>query len=72
MKVKWLLVMHAGTDGNAYGLRWTEAGCIYIYDGPNGFPSEAGEKLEVSLKSKVGEAPTVEADIHRLFSHWKK
>ena len=36
--------------------------------GSNGFPSEAGDKLEASLKSKVGEVPTVKINTSPIFS----
>ena len=39
--------------------------------GPNGFPSEAAEKMEVSLKAKVGESPYCEAEYIPYFFNGK-
>ncbi|MDR6878443.1 hypothetical protein [Bacillus sp. 3255] len=69
MKVKLLVVMLMSA------LMIILAGCggpkpdvsIFVM-GANGFPSEAGEKLEASLKSKIGETPTVKLNTSPIFS----
>ncbi|TXK85541.1 hypothetical protein [Paenibacillus sp. N3.4] len=68
MKAKWLFI-------TIVGLMIILAGCggpkpdvsIFIM-GPNGYPSEAGDKLELSLKEKVGETPTVKVLTSPIFS----
>ncbi|MEW9699699.1 hypothetical protein [Paenibacillus sp. SI8] len=68
MKVKLLLV-------TIFALMVLLVGCggpkpdvsIFIM-GQNGFPSEIGDKLEASLKSKIGETPTVKLVTSPIFS----
>lgn len=56
-----LMVMLAGCGGPKPDV------AIFVM-GPNGFPTEIGAKLEDSLKSKVGETPTVKIITSPLFS----
>lgn len=69
MKAKWLFVVLLGmmlTLMTACG--GPKADVSVFIMGPNGFPSEAAEKMEVSLKAKVGEMPTVKLNTSPIFS----
>jgi ABC-type glycerol-3-phosphate transport system substrate-binding protein len=59
--VSALMVMLAGCGGPKPDVS------IFVM-GQNGFPSDAGEKLEASLKSKIGEVPTVKLNTSPIFS----
>ncbi|MBP1962429.1 hypothetical protein [Paenibacillus aceris] len=61
MLVSALMVMLAGCGGPKPDVS------IFVM-GQNGFPSDAGEKLEASLKSKIGEVPTVKLNTSPIFS----
>ena len=68
MKVKWLLVMMVGLMIMLTGCGGPKPDVSIFIMGSNGFPSEAGDKLEASLKSKVGEVPTVKINTSPIFS----
>lgn len=68
MKVKWLLVLMMGFMVMLAGCGGPKPDVSIFVMGPNGFPSDAGEKLEVALKSKVGELPTVKLNTSPIFS----
>ncbi|SDN27587.1 hypothetical protein SAMN04487897_102359 [Paenibacillus sp. yr247] len=68
MKVKWLLVMMIGLMVMLAGCGGPKPDVSIFIMGSSGFPSEAGDKLEGSLKSKVGEVPTVKLVSSPMFS----
>ncbi|OPH61356.1 hypothetical protein BC351_15600 [Paenibacillus ferrarius] len=68
MKVKWLLMMMVGLTLLLAGCGGPKPDVSIFVMGQNGFPSEAAEKLEGSLKSKVGETPTVKLVSSPIFS----
>lgn len=68
MKAKWLLVVMLGMMLTLTACGGPKEDVSVFMMGPNGFPSEAAQKLEVSLKAKVGEVPTVKLNTSPIFS----
>ena len=69
MKAKWLFVVLLGMMLTLMtGCGGPKADVSVFIMGPNGFPSEAAEKMEVSLKAKVGETPTLKLNTSPIFS----
>lgn len=68
MKVKSLLVVMLGLMLLLSGCGGPKQDVSIFVMGPNGFPSDAGAKLETALKSKVGEIPTIKLNTSPIFS----
>ncbi|OCT10614.1 hypothetical protein A8709_22485 [Paenibacillus pectinilyticus] len=68
MKAKWLLVLMLGMVLTLTACGGPKPDVSVFIMGPNGFPSEAAEKLETSLKLKVGDTPTVKLNTSPIFS----
>ncbi|NEW08182.1 hypothetical protein GK047_19465 [Paenibacillus sp. SYP-B3998] len=68
MKVKLLLITMIALMIMLVGCGGPKPDVSIFIMGKNGFPSELGDKLGASLKSKVGEIPTVKVVSSPIFS----
>lgn len=68
MKSKWLFVVLLGMILTLTACGGPKADVSVFVMGANGFPSDAAEKMETSLKAKVGEVPTVKLNASPIFS----
>lgn len=62
MLIIMLLLVLAGCGGGP------KADVVIFMTGPNGIPSEVGDKLQAALQTKLGEAPTVKIQTTPMFS----
>ncbi|MGG1514352.1 hypothetical protein ABE504_02990 [Paenibacillus oryzisoli] len=68
MKAKWVLAVMLGMMLVLSACGGPKVDVSVFVMGPNGFPTEAAEKMEASLKSKIGEVPSVKLNTSPIFS----